>query len=125
VVARELLLVGAQMPPSAVRLAGSLLGERWASAGTVGELCARLPASARWVLDGIDDPADLWQAEARWWLAVESDGMRLLRGSRLGPGPLTGVVAVLAADAWRVTAALEVAARGASPEAVEAFDALA
>ncbi len=41
--------------------------------------------------------------------------------------PVIGSVAVLAADAWRVRAALEVAARGGpgSPGALEAFDAVA
>ncbi len=39
------------------------------------------------------------------------------------PDVLVGVAALMAADAWRVRAALELAARGGSP--LEVFDAVA
>ena len=78
---------------------------------------------ARWVLAGISSPGDLWRAEAAWWARVERDGFRLLRTSGLDSGPVLGAVAVLAADAWRVRAALEIAARGGGP--LEAYDAVA
>jgi hypothetical protein len=42
--------------------------------------------------------------------------------SRFDLGPVLGVVALLAVDAWRVRAALELAARGGTP--VEALHAL-
>jgi hypothetical protein len=109
--------------PSVMDGALSLLGPAAAAAGTLEELASRLPAQARWVLTGISSPAGLWRAEAAWWARVESDGLRLLRTSGFGSGPVLGAVAVIAADAWRVRAALEIAARGGGP--LEAYDALA
>ena len=87
------------------------------------DLRAPLPGDARWALAGVEEPADLWRAEAAWWHRVEQDAARLLRSSAYGPGCVLGVVGVLAADAWRVRAALGAAARGAA--AREVFDALA
>ena len=46
----------------------------------------------------------------------------MLRTPSFSPTPVTGAVAVLAVDAWRVRAALGAAARGGS--ALEVFDAL-
>ncbi len=66
--------------------------------------------------------AEPWQAEADWWRRVETDGKVLLRGSQADSGPVLGAVVVMAADARRVRAALEVAARGGV--ALEAYDAL-
>jgi hypothetical protein len=60
----------------------------------------------------VTGPADLWAAEARWWRAVEHDSEDLVRSPRPGPAVLVGAVGLLAADAWRVRAALEAAARG-------------
>jgi hypothetical protein len=58
---------------------------------------------------------------------VERDGFTLLRQPLTTSAPVVGAAAVLGADAWRVRAALEVAARGGSqdPRALEAFDAVA
>jgi len=98
-------------------------GSATAGAVTLDELGRRLPARARWVLAGISSPDDLWRAEAAWWARVERDGSRLLRTSGLDNGPVLGAVALMAADAWRVRAALEIAARGGGP--LEAYDAVA
>lgn len=103
--------------------ASGLLGSAAAGAATFEELEHRLPARARWVLAGISSPGDLWRAEAAWWARVEQDGFRLLRTSGLDSGPVLGAAAVMAADAWRVRAALEIAARGGRP--LEAYDAVA
>ncbi|MGO9159258.1 MAG: hypothetical protein ACLP7J_00885 [Streptosporangiaceae bacterium] len=110
---------------SGVVLAGTrvLLGPAAGAAATLGELVNRLPARARWVLAGVRTAADLWQAEAAWWARVEQDGERLLRGGGLDRGPVLGAAAVLAADARRIRAALELAARGGGP--LEAYDAVA
>jgi hypothetical protein len=97
-----------------------MLGAAAAGVVTLDELGRRLPARARWVLEGISSPGDLWRAEAAWWARVERDGFRLLRTSSLDSGPVLGAVAVMAADAWRVRAALEIAARGGGP--LEAYD---
>jgi hypothetical protein len=120
--ARERYAAGRSLPEPAVAPAVRLLGAGWTEAGSIPDAAARLPASARWALGGVADPADLWQAETRWWARLERDGFVLVHGPRFGPDVAVGAVAVLAADAWRVAAALEVAARGAP---VEVLDALA
>jgi hypothetical protein len=73
-------------------------------------------------MDGVTSPEDMWRAESGWWARVEADGRELLRRSSFGPEPVVGAIAVMAADAWRVRAALHAAALGG---AIEAFDALA
>ncbi len=125
--AREVVLAGRRPTAEAVRVAGSLLGSTWVAATSVASLRAALPHPARWALDAVQDPTDLWRAEAAWWLRVERDGFALLRGPVTTAAPVIGMAAVLAADAWRVRAALAVAARGGAltPEALEAFDAVA
>jgi hypothetical protein len=65
----------------------------------------------------------LWTAESRWWARVERDGFDMLRRPGYTEAPAIGAVAVLAADCRRVTAALELAARGGATQ--EALDALA
>jgi hypothetical protein len=67
--------------------------------------------------------AEPWQAAADWWRRVEADGFALLRSAGPDSGPVLGAVIVMAADARRVRAALELAARGGTP--VEAYDAVA
>ena len=104
-------------------VAATLLGPRAAAADTPGELARRLPGRLAWVLEPAADPADLWRAEAAWWTRTERDGRELLAGSGLDRRPVLGAVVVLAADARRVGAALEVAARGGGPIGV--FDAVA
>jgi ATP synthase (C/AC39) subunit len=66
--------------------------------------------------------AEPWQAEADWWRRVEADGFALLRSAGPDSGPVLGAVIVMAADARRVRAALELAARGGAP--MEAYDAV-
>jgi hypothetical protein len=126
-VARTLLPDGARIPATTVLAVTPLLGARWPEATTLATLRAGLPPEARWALSHADDPTDLWQAEAAWWLRVGRDGFALLRRPVTTAEPVLGAVAVLATDAWRVRAALEVAARGGAsvPAAMEAFDAVA
>ncbi|MCO5967790.1 hypothetical protein [Actinoallomurus soli] len=90
-------------------------------AGGLAELSRRLPGDAAWALQGVAGEHDLWAAEARWWTRVERDAADLLAGAGHGPEPVLGAVALLAADARRVRAALELAARGGSVEAFDAF----
>ena len=68
------------------------------------------------------DATALWRSEARWWSIVEKDAFALLALSGFGAEPIVGVAGVLAADAWRVRAALAAAAHGAL--GLETFDAL-
>jgi hypothetical protein len=99
-----------------------LLGRDAAGADDLTEFGRRLPADAAWALYGTETPGDLWVAETRWWARLERDGHALLADARLDLGPVLGAVAVLAADARRVRAALELASRGGQP--LEVFDAV-
>jgi len=82
-----------------------------------------LPRSIAWVLAGVEGPADLWRAEARWWLHVRRDAAEMLVGSRYGPTVVVAVVALLAYDAWLARAALGAAARAQPGKGI--FDAVA
>jgi hypothetical protein len=121
-VARETFLLERRLTEPLARRAAGVLGPQAVGAGEFAEFKRRLSDNASWALDGVDEPAELWRSEARWWTRVESDGFELLRGSRFDVAPVVGTVAVLSADAWRVRAALELAARGGGP--LEVFDAL-
>lgn len=111
-----------RLPARAENEASRIVGPAAIAATTLPDLAAALPSWARWALADIHEPADLWQAEARWWTRVEHDGFALARGATAGPEVLIGAVAMMAADAWRVRAALELAARGGQP--LEVFDAV-
>jgi hypothetical protein len=121
--AGEQFAAGRTVDPAVMHGAFSLLGPAVAGAATLEELAHLLPARARWVLAGISSPAGLWRAEAAWWARVDRDGSRLLATSGPGSGTVVGAVAVMTADAWRVCAALEIAARGGGP--LEDYDAVA
>ena len=126
-VARRHLLDGSPVPEQTAVLATRLVGARWPQSRTMAEYEDSIPSDARWSLERVAEPGDLWRAEAHWWSRVETDGFGLLRRPVGTPDPVIGAVAVLSADAWRVRAGLEVAARGGagSPDALEAFDAVA
>lgn len=121
--ARERLVAGRAVPEPVARLGEPVLAATWPAARTLPELRDALDPDASWPLVGVDDPQDLWRAEAAWWQRVERDGFALLRRSGFGADPVVGALAVLAVDTWRVRAALEAAAAGA--RAREPFDALA
>jgi hypothetical protein len=125
--ARPLLVEGTRIPPETALVGMPLLGARWHEARSLAEYRAGLPPEARWALARIEDPGDLWRAESAWWGRVTTDGFALLRRPVTTSEPVLGALAVLATDAWRVRAALEVAARGgtSTPGAMEAFDAVA
>jgi hypothetical protein len=122
-VARRLLLEGRPLPPAAQIRAERILGRASVAAQNMQEFSDQLPPRARWALAGTADVGELWQAEFRWWSLVERDGFELLRRPRFGPGPTIGAAAVLAADAWRCRAALEIAAGGG--RSMEVYDAVA
>jgi hypothetical protein len=92
----------------------SILGPGWSRAASVRILAQSLPAGAAWALEGIAEPHDLWRAEAAWWARVERDAETMVSGHREGRQAVVGVVALLAADARRTSAALEAAARGSA-----------
>jgi hypothetical protein len=118
----ERFVAGRAVDPAVMGSALSLLGPA-AQAATLEEMVGGLPSRAGWVLAGIAAPADLWRAERAWLARVERDGLRLLRTSGLDSDAVLGAVAVMACDAWRIRAALEIAARGGGP--LEAYDELA
>lgn len=122
-VARRVLLEGRPLAPAAQIRAERVLGRASAAAQNMQEFSGQLPPRARWALAGTADVGELWQAEFRWWSLVERDGFELLRRPRFGPGPTIGAAAVLAADAWRCRAALEIAAGGG--RSMEVYDAVA
>lgn len=122
-VARERFAAGHELEGAAADLARVLVGEGAVTATSLEDLAGVLPREAAWVLDGIHEPGELWQGEAVWWRRVEHDGFRLLTSAVFGPDRLVGAAAVLAVDAWRVRAALEVAARRGV--GLEVFDAIA
>lgn len=119
-VARELFLANraaadllARRPPG--------VGSAWAGAAGVGALREALPPQAAWVLRDVEEPADLWRAEVAWWRCVEEDAARLAGQSLLGRAAVIGTVVLLGVDGWRVAGALEAAARGGGPAAMEVF----
>jgi hypothetical protein len=121
-VARETFGRGRRLPEPLRTLAGRLVGADAAAAGALADLAAALRPDARWALAGVVDSSDLWAAETRFWHRVEDDAFRLARTWRFDLGPVVGAVALMAVDAWRVRAALEVAARGGADH--EVFDAV-
>ncbi|MFE1248438.1 hypothetical protein [Streptomyces sp. NPDC058735] len=121
-VARERFVAARPLTPQACAHAVRALGAAAVRATAFDGFRAALPPAARWVLEDVREAGDLWRAEARWWQAVERDGLHLLRRAPLDVTPVVGAVAVLGADAWRVRAALECAAHGGP--AREAFDEL-
>ncbi|MES4891581.1 hypothetical protein [Streptomyces sp. NPDC096012] len=120
--ARELFVHHRSLPEPVLHDAARLLGRRATAAATYQEFRERLPSSAGWALQDIDEPGELWRAEARWWRTVQADAAALVREGRYGSRVVVGAVALLSVDAWRVRAALESAARGGRPG--EVFDAL-
>jgi hypothetical protein len=122
-VARRLLVEQRPLTPAAQTRAERILGTGLPAAHDLGGFVAALPTRARWALAGTAGVGELWQAEFRWWPRVERDGFELLRDPRFGPAATVGAVAVLAADAWRCRAALQIAAGGGGP--MEVYDAVA
>jgi hypothetical protein len=124
VVAREILLAG-RAPAAALARRAPGVGSGWYGVRDVATLRDVLPSGAAWVLADVSEPEDLWRADAGWWLRVESDAERLARSVHLGRAAVIGSIVLLAVDAWRTAAALEVAARGGAGAAMETYERLA
>jgi hypothetical protein len=121
-VAGQRFAAGRAIPVAALPPLRGVLGTAL-DAGTLEGMAAALPGRAHWALTGVTSPGGLWRAEAAWWARVQRDGFSLLRSSASNAEPVIGAAAVLAADAWRARAALEIAARGGGP--LEVYDAVA
>lgn len=120
-VARERWVTGRDLDGPAGARAAALVGRPASAAQTFHEYVRALPAQAAWALRGVAAADGLWRAEALWWHRVEHDGRALLRDARFDDRAALAAAVVLAADAWRVRAALACAA-GDAP--IETFDAI-
>ena len=89
--ARELFLAGRSADDLATHRPPGI-GVRWAEAGSLRTLRAALPAQAAWALDGIEEPGDLWRAEAAWWRRVEEDAEGLAHAPLMGEPMVIGSV---------------------------------
>ena len=109
----KVLVAGAvsELSPPARRHADRLFGPAWAESTSLAHLRRQLPRTFRPVLDEVEGPEDLWRAEARWWTTLGRSGARQVRGAVNEESTWLGAAAVLAADAWRARAALQVADR--------------
>lgn len=110
--ARELVSDRGPLPGSCRQTAARVVGASSVEAGSLGGLVAALPRAAAWALAGVAAGEQLWGAEARWWRRLDHDAHAMVRRSGPGRAVLVGAAGVLAADAWRVRGALELAARG-------------
>ena len=119
--ARELLLAGRPAEELAA-LRPPVPGSAWMRSESVDALRRSLPPGCRWPLAGIAEPDALWLGEAAWWRRVEQDAEVLVRDPQMGRATVIGAVALLGADASRVGAALESAARGGGAGAAEAYE---
>jgi hypothetical protein len=90
----------------------ALLGPRWRGADSLAGLRERLGPPAHRALEGVPDADRLWWAEAGLWATLAEDGARLLHRGTPGPEQVAAAAAVLAADAFRIRAALVAAAVG-------------
>jgi hypothetical protein len=109
--ARELFVTGRPVE-LLLRPHISAVGSDWVQARTFAEFSTSRPPQARWALDGIDRPDQLWMAEVRWWARADEDGQKLVSRSRAGRAGVTGAVLLLAVDTWRTASALAAAAGG-------------
>jgi hypothetical protein len=121
----RVVVAGVTLEPISATAANvrAVLGPRVLAARSLSDLAGTLPSHLVPVLEGIAEPQDLWAGEARWWGRLWADAQH--RVQRGGAGPATVVAAVCAqvADAWRLRAALEIAARAG--RGIEVLDAVA
>ena len=121
--AREHLVFERQPTPVVAHELDRLLTRRWRTAATVPELAERLADSARWVLADIEHPDELWRAELALIRRVVADSTPVAATGRFSADTVVAIAALIVADLWRVTAAIE--AVGATHTASEVFDAVA
>ncbi len=122
VVAREQLVFGRSVNAATARRADLLLGSGWRDPGSVPAMTARLPRDARWVLDGVEDGDQLWQAEVAWVRRVASDARPVVAAGRPDRDTVVALLALLLVDLWLTEVAIESAARGAAGrEVLDAF----
>lgn len=109
----RVMAVGAvsELTPAARRSARRLLGSSWEAATSFESLPALLPREVRGLFAGVGGPDELWRVEAGWLALLEQRASRLAAGPLVEPATCVGAVGLLAVDAWRTRAALQLAAR--------------
>lgn len=123
-IAARMVLVDQTVPtPRVLDLVHPWLGRAWATSRDLDQFRAALPRPAQAVLKQVEEPSDLWRAEARLRAEVEADAVRMMHASLPGPDVVLGAVAVLAVDGWRLRAALAAADAGSGSS--EVLDAVA
>ena len=122
-IARSRLLEESPPPPALREEAARLVGSRWETARSLGELRDALPPTPRRLLADVETPDQLWRAELALRRKIEEDAFEWVRSPRPGPETVLGSIGVLASDAWRVRAALASAAGGGQD--AEALDVVA
>jgi hypothetical protein len=105
------------------RVIDGLIGHHWRRASSLSSLIDQLPKTASWPFLDVHDPDDLWQAEIALGRRVSSDADRFAYSGRYDKATLTGAMALLLVDLWRVLGAIQLAGRTPVPE--EFFDAVA
>lgn len=122
-IARERFAFDRTLNEPTGRVADSLIGTRWRSAGSVPELAGCLPADASWSLVDLDEPAALWQAECAVARRVALEAKRLADKANPCRDALIGIMALLLIDLRHVLVVIELAGRHAGGD--EVFDAVA
>ncbi|WP_152659487.1 V-type ATPase subunit [Demequina salsinemoris] len=105
-IARLRFAQGRHPGPAVRQRVGPLLGHAWEQATDLRSFAAALPAGARSAFGDLASPAELWRAEARTYAAMDSEATAMLRQGTPGPDVVVAGIALLAADAWRVQAAI-------------------
>lgn len=122
-VARERFAFERELNHPASAVADTLLGRRWRTANSLAEFRHHLTDTASWSLVGVEDPADLWRAEAAVARRVEAESVPMAASSKPDRSVVIGIMALMLTDLRRVLAIVELAGRG--PDPVEVFDAVA
>jgi hypothetical protein len=122
-VARERFGFGRTINEPTSHVVDGLIGRQWREASSLSSLVDQLPKSASWPLRDLQDPDDLWRAEIAVGRRVSRDAYRFANAGRYDKAAVTGAMALLLVDLWRVLGAIELAGRTPIPE--EFFDAVA
>lgn len=122
-VARETFGFARTISDPTGRVVDDLIGHHWREASNLSSFVDQLPRSASWPLLDMHDADDLWRAEIAVGQRASSDAYRFASSGRYDKAAVTGAMALLLVDLWRVLGAIQLAGRAPIPE--EFFDAVA
>lgn len=111
-VARAQVLERRSLPAGTVAQLDGLLGHGWHTADDLDGLRATLGPRVGHLLQQVTTTGELWRADVELWGRLATEGGALLRRPLPGPEHVVGALAVLAADAFRLRAALAAASSG-------------